>query len=216
MAAIQALQRFDVRTLASAAQRVDPCARSELRVHKGRLSASSIGRLLAAAPPIEMRAEQIRFQSHDQITLEEMTRVDAESVAAARELTASDWTLSGFEYIQIRKVAEADVTSGIWHVDPGFCPRMGRIMLILQKTGGDGGNFDFVAPTTVEAVAADLAEAEVTGRAPRSPNSTLKQVLTALQCTQRLDPGDVLHFPGNTYHRTQNDREGRISIQVTG
>ena len=150
--------------------------------------------------------------------MEEMMRVDAESVAAARELAARDWVLSGFEYIEIKK--SEFVSDGVWHVDPGFCPRMGRIMLILQKTGHDGGNFDFVAPKTIEAVAADLAQGEHAAKENSCTEdvaaSSLQQVLTALQCTQRLDPGDVLRFGGNTYHRTQNNREGRISIQVTG
>lgn len=175
-----------------------------------------IDSILSRAPPMEKIGETIRKQS-DGIPLDMMRSINMEyydliySVAHSKfSLLDSSSLLSGFEFIHVIKGRAP--RKGVWHADPGTCPRLGRLVSVLKKENFKYGNIDIVLPEFLEKVHKYAKNNEYNCLSePRD----LNEILTQMACNVRLEIGDVFYFGGNVYHRTSDNIGERISIQVS-
>lgn len=218
----------------------DPCDDDQsLRVHRKRLSEATLRELLDRAPLTDRVGEAIRSQSAGQ-SHAEMTSISRSFVATMMELAQQVSNLSyaprlsGYEYIRVQgpkrgaglfgvvpRLSEygwvrrrLGRNRGVWHVDPGLCPRRGRLVTVLRKTHARHANIDFVLPAFVERMASHLPP-EHKCAAERGAARNMDKLLARLSCTPALEVADVLFFAGNVYHRTQDNFASRLSIQVT-
>lgn len=185
------------------------------KLFKKRLPEQMRKSMLNRAPPMEQIGEAIRKQS-DGVSLNQIKSMNmdyADTIhSIARELSNIGplHALSGFEFIHVARGDEKK--RGIWHADPGPCPRIGRIVSVLEKDDVKYGNIDIVLPELIEKVYILLKGTPASCSVqPRK----LKNLLTRMACNVELDAGDVFYFAGNVYHRTSDNAGARISIQVS-